>query len=100
MCVARLDIIFYNFQRLIIDGYLDKPEEHNTTGPCYKTINIIRKTGHRDSDYFTRIRLIGLINAEILNILHSIYFFDNFIYLSIGIELSGPYTFPPLFKKL
>src|SRR6266536_4656668 len=72
MCVAKFrpDTTLRSFQRLIIGGYLDKSEKYNTTGPCYKAINIIRKIRYRNSDYFTRTRLIDLINAEILNILY------------------------------
>ena len=101
MCVAkfRLDTIFRSFQRLMIGGYLDELGEHSTTGPCYRIISIMRKIEYRDSDYFTRIRLIGLINTEILSILHSVYFLGNFIHPPTGIELSGLYTLPPLSKK-
>ncbi len=84
----------------MIGGYLDKLKKHSTTGPCYRVINIIKKTEYRDSDYFTRIKLIGPINAEIFNILHNIHFLGNFMYLFTGIELSGLYTFSPLSKKL
>jgi len=69
-------------------------------GPCYRAINIMRKTGHRDLDYSTRIRLISPINAEILSILYNIYFLGNLVYLSTGIEFSSPYTFLSLSKKL
>src|SRR6266536_214608 len=102
MCVAKFrpGAIFRSFQRLIIGGYLDELEEHDTTGPCYRIINIMRKTGYRDSDYFTRIRLIDLINTEILNILYNIYFLGNLVYLFTGIELSGLHTFSLLSKKL
>ena len=84
----------------MIGGYLDKPGEHNTTGPCYRAINIMRKTGYRDSDYSTRTRLIGPINAEILSILYSVHFLSNLVYPPTGIELSDPHTLPPLSKKL
>ncbi len=84
----------------MIGGYLNKLEKYNITGPYYKTINIIRKTGYRDLNYFTRIKLIDPINAEILNILYSVYFFNNFIHPFIGIELSSPHTLSPLSKKL
>ncbi len=67
--------------------------------PCYKVMSIIRKTGYRDSDYFTRIRLIGLIDTKIFNILYNVYFLGNFVYLFTDIEFSGFYTLPPLFKK-
>ncbi len=83
----------------MISGYLDKLEKYNITGPCYRVINIMEKTGYRDSDYSTRIRLIGLINTEILNILYSIYFFNNLIYLPTDIEFSGPHTLLSLSKK-
>jgi len=96
----RLNIIFRIFQCLMIGGYLDELEKYDTTGPCYRTINIIRKIRYRDSDYFTRTRLIDLINTKILSILYSIYFLGNLIYLFTGIELSGLYTLPSLSKKL
>src|SRR6266536_1768956 len=94
MCVAKFrpDIIFRSFQRLMIGGYLDEPKKYNTTGPYYKIISIIRKTGYRDSNYSTRTRLIGLINAEILSILYSVYFLGNLVYPSTDIEFSGPHT--------
>ncbi len=102
MCVAkfRLDTTLRSFQRLIIGGYFNKSGEHNTTGPCYKIMNIMRKTKHRDLNYFTRIRLIGLINTEIFNILHNIHFLNNLIYPPTDIEFSGPHTLLLLSKKL
>ena len=83
----------------MIGGYLNKPKKYSITGPCYRAINTIRKTGYRDLDYSTRTRLIGPINTEILNILYNIHFLNNLIYLSTGIELSGPHTFLSLSKK-
>ena len=83
----------------MIGGYLNKPKKYSITGPCYRAINTIRKTGYRDLDYSTRTRLIGPINTEILNILHNIYFLNNLVYPLTGIEVSGSHTFLPLFKK-
>ena len=84
----------------MIGGYFNKSGKYSTTGPCYRTISIIKKTGYRDLNYFTKTKLIGLINTEILSILYNIYFLGNFIYSLTGIELSGLYTLPPLSKKL
>ncbi len=84
----------------MIGEYLNKSGEYGTTGPCYRVINTIKKTKYRDSDYFTRTRLIGPINTEIFNILYNIHFLDNLIYSSTGIEFSGLHTLSPFSKKL